>query len=319
MMSKKLFITIASALVFAAASFFVWFLDRGFAGQLENWQKYAGPAAMATVLGVVFALGWLFSESRKKALLFSFLAASPFAVLALFDPWALLAGLAAGFCFWLAWRRGANEKKASFKIFTFKIFQAGLPIFFTGLAVMVSFVYLLNNLEEVKAGNFEVLGNSESLAGLGDAVFKIISGPEARNLSLSMTVDDFLLRLLVSQGQLDEAVLENPTLRREFQAQLDRAKEELNQKYGLRVRGDESVVSVLQLFINEKIKASFGPYQKFLPLVFALAMFLALRAIGFLYVWLVAFLGWSFYKILLGTGIAVKAVETAEKENVFIR
>ncbi|PJE59926.1 MAG: hypothetical protein COU85_00965 [Candidatus Portnoybacteria bacterium CG10_big_fil_rev_8_21_14_0_10_44_7] len=319
-LTKKTFLGIIGLLILATATFFVWSLRQAF-NNAGGWTKFAWPAAAALILGIFFGLGWLVADgsTKKLAVIFALVAGLPFMLFFWHNFLMLIVALAAMFFFWLAWWRGAREKQASFKIFLHKILQAGLSLFFTGLALMIASFYYSANIDEVRRGDFEVLQQNEGFGILGDLVLRTVSGQKAKNLSFNQTVDQFLTQLLEQQTGLGDDVLSNNRLAPSFQHELDLLKQEVSQNYGVSLRGDQTVASVVRVFINDKVKTAFGPYQQYIPLIFALAMFLALKAVGFIYAWVVVFCSWVLYRALLLSRIIVLATETAEKENIILR
>lgn len=313
--NKKIFLVVISVLILGVATLFTLTLANSFKTE-SIFVKYFWPAVWALLLGGLFGFGWLLSHSKKKSFWFAWLAVLPFLIFFIREPIIMLVGLVAGFTFWLAWWRGTIEREISFKISLGKIFRVGLPIFFTGLALLISSFYYFFNINEVKNGQFEVLQESQGFALVGDLVLEAVVGPDIKNLSFKLSVDDFITQIIKQKSGLDENFLGDERFSGALKQGVEGFKQEINQTYGLDLRGDETVASVIRIFINDKIKSAFGPYQKYIPLVFAIAMFLALKAVSFIYVWLVIFFSWLLYRLLLALRIIRIGKEMAEKEAI---
>lgn len=317
-MAKKITVFFISFLIFACSAFFVWAMNRAAVDDLGR-AGFCLLGLSVIVPGVIFSLGWLLLDSKRASFWLALLMALPFFFVVFRDVKLSFAVLFSFLCFWLAWHRGVREKEASFKVFVSKILRAGLPIFFTGLALMMAVFYYLNNAAEIRRGDFQVIEDNRSFGLVGDAVLRAVAKDKTQNLSLNLSVDDFIFQLLLQEQEVDREVADNAALRQEFAAQIAQLRREINRTYGLNLTGEEKTATVIRIFINEKIKSFFGSNQQYLPVIFAVAIFLVLKAVSFLYVWLVVFLTWLLCKLLLALGVVVVAKETAEREAIIIR
>lgn len=320
-MFKKFFPYILSLFILASSSLFVWSLyygfDYGFNG--DGWQKYWLPGIFAVLTGFFSGFGWLLADSKRLSLAFSLAAILPSLLFFWNRPYILSLCLLAGLLFFIAHSHGLREKDASFKISIRKIFSASLPTFFMGLAILISVFYYLGNVNLLEEGRFRPFGENKATGAVGNFILDVVMGPEAKNLSLDLSVDDFIFQMLVQQQQIDAKTLSDKRVRQQLDRQITSFKQQLQQDYGLELTGQERVSAVINVFINDKIKSLFGPQQKYLPLVFAIAIFLVLRTLAFLYVWVTMVFVWAAYKLLLKFGIAAVEKKMTEKEAILIK
>ncbi len=305
----------------ASSWLFVWSLYRGFNSGFngDGWQRYWLSGIFAALSGIFSGLGWLITDSKKLSLAFSLAAVLPFFAFFWNQPYIWPLCLLAGLLFFAAHGHGLREKDASFKVSIRKIFRVSLPTFFMGLAIIISVFYYLANINLSQAGQFQPLGGDKTTGAVGTFILDIIMGQEAKNLSLDLSVDDFIYQLLVQQQKIDTKALADKRVRQQLNGQITELKRQINQEYGLELTGQERVSSVINVFINDKIRSLFGPRQEYLPLVFAIAIFLLLRTLAFLYVWIVMTFIWLIYRLLLSLGIIMIEKKMTEREIVLLK
>jgi len=85
---------------------------------------------------------------------------------------------------------------------------------------------------------------------------------------------------------------------------------QLSEQLGLTLTGDEKFEDILYQVINQEINKYGQAYQQYFPLGLAIGFFLTLKAIGFIFMWLVILLSWLIFKVLVVAG-AIKIQEQA--------
>jgi len=92
--------------------------------------------------------------------------------------------------------------------------------------------------------------------------------------------------------------------------------EELEIKYDIILSNNTTTKDLLYELVNYQINGARGPYKNFIPIGFAIALFLALRIVSVFYISLVIVLSWAFLRILILLNFAKIEIETKEIETV---
>ncbi len=132
-------------------------------------------------------------------------------------------------------------------------------------------------------------------------------------LNLNQSLDEYLASKAESNlpDELKEAP---PSSKNEF---VSAYREQFLDQFGIS-DSRMSLASALTTIINQKGREVLEPYQKFLPLIFALIVFGLLRTFAFIFNWLTIFVSWLLFRILYMVNFfkLTKAVVEVDKLDI---
>lgn len=287
-----------------------------------DWpDRFLWPAVALFVLGALFSLVWLLlADSRQSKYFLALLSLFCALWLFVFLDWHKISFwpiflLSLAF-FYFAGHQAIKEKEACFKIQLSRILSTALILLFTGLALIAaSFHYFYQVKFPPEA--FEISPNLTNFVIQRLDEF-LGNGRLGETISLNMTIDEYLETNLLKSGEMSATQLKDPRIRALINKEIDKARDELNRQYGLHLTGQEKIAQVIASFITVKINQILGPYRKYIPLALAFGLFIALRAIGFIYVNIVLGMVWVLLKLLVIFKLVRIEKVMAEKEVIRI-
>lgn len=95
---------------------------------------------------------------------------------------------------------------------------------------------------------------------------------------------------------------------------LEELREEVLSVFGVQASGDEQVVNVLRRVVEVRVKDLFEPIQQYIPVVYALLLFLSLRFVVPIIVWIAAGLGSLLFRLLVKIGLITMNTKQVEVE-----
>lgn len=157
-----------------------------------------------------------------------------------------------------------------------KFLKSGLPLYLTVVSLIISSFYLAGINE--KNAISTLLPKSALEFGL-----KTLSGPLGSVAGLpeidpEATVNE-LLEKVVSEGLKTQGLELIKLPRGEILKLVGIQRNELADKFGIRVRGDEKVGDLLYGTVTGKAENLLGPYKSYLPYASAIAFFLAFKTL----------------------------------------
>lgn len=249
------------------------------AGSLQGYSAFILPVGLLLLAACLFSLASLFISN---AWLIGAAVILPFAAAPLLVPRAALIFGACGasvlLALFAAWRM-RSEHKFSITFGASKMLKAGLPIYFTAVAIVISLFYYqhITDQERAVSGVIPRAAVELSLQFLSGAVSDLQGAPKADS---ALTVDEFLAQNLAGQLK-SQGVAMGKLPQKEIAELVAGQRNELAKRYGIQMRGGERLVDVLHRAITEKVQELLGPYARFLPFLSALAFFFALRTLIF--------------------------------------
>ncbi len=189
--------------------------------------------------------------------------------------------------------------------------RRGLPILLTVLSLVLASVYYFTT------------GVSMSVSGsnlLPKSLFNIIvktTEPNILQLVLPgfnqlITVDEYIAGTIRRDVGNSFDVL-SPIQQAEL---LRHARSQLFKEFNLQVEGDQLLSDAFYQAIILKSESLLGPYKQSIPLAFAIALFLFLRAVAFPYTWLVICTSWGIMRLLMR--LHVVEIQQVERPQEFI-
>lgn len=300
---KEIILGILTALV-SITAFWFWrtALPSWISGDFTSYANFALPILGLLFSASFFSISALFVRNQKiiyptaiivASLPYFFLKSSPL-VLSLLVLSAALAILAI--------YKVRKEYNLSLGFSMAKFLKAGLPLYFT-VAAMVITAFYLADINEKNA--ISTLLPKTAL----DVGLKTLSGPLGSSLGLPLpaldpeaTVDK-LLEKVVSEGLKTQGIDSAKLPRNEILKLIRTKRSELSDKFGIKVKGDEKVGDLLYGTVTGKTEDILGPYKIYLPYASAVAFFLAFKALTFFLYYVTLLITFLLIKVMVLTKI----------------
>jgi hypothetical protein len=254
--------------------------------------------ATCWVLGIVLLIFWgialcltMLLINNKRILYGSFLLTLiAFAMFFNNEPFYYLIGLIILFtAFWFAIFKVRQEEKVEVNLNFWRIWKRGFPFFVTALILVIALIYYFSpSLTEMRQREIKIPRPAF------DFVVETIAPLIEKRLPQGIDSLDVEVNRILDLQQI----------------------EELEQQYGIEINEGETAKDFLYKLVQFQINVSSAPYQKYIPIGLAVALFLILRAIATLYIALVIILSWVFLKLLVLLRFIKVEIETKEVETV---
>lgn len=189
-----------------------------------------------------------------------------------------------------------GEKDLRLKIKIGNILKQGLPAFFTGLVLLISVAYYFSPKSQI---SFQIP------RPLFDSIMKVVPLPFNNNTNQSLDLSglESIFKMPIKELDLSNFSIKDlpigpvsPSL-----SELDGSeKEQKDEIYAL---------------INKIITDYTEEYKQYFVIGAAIGMFLTLKSISVIFMWLVILIGWLIFKILIILGI-VKIQEQAALQEI---
>ena len=89
--------------------------------------------------------------------------------------------------------------------------------------------------------------------------------------------------------------------------------------YGIAFQATDTVLDVFYNYVNDLLKKIPRQYRLVIPIGYALAVFLAVRAIAIVFRWVAALVVYLLFELALLTGIATTTLEATNREIIVLR
>lgn len=276
-------------LIFLSAVYLWYVLDNSFSHGF--WSKNIFLVLLALIVfGVFFSSSLILFNSNYYFVLISGVALFPFVIPLIFEIYLLPILFLSFILFIYSSLRVKKEKDSSFKIHYSRIISSGLPLFFTGLALVVSSMYYSYSKTQTNEGR-DLISKS-AIEYVSRIVFgKVAEENETDRINFNMTVDDFIKSELMTDKELNKIVFNNPSI---LEKEIEKTREEYSARFGMELSGKEKLSEVLAKLVNKPLK----PYDKYFPIGFALGLFIAFQSVWFLYAFLVGIFVRVFFSLL---------------------
>jgi len=206
------------------------------------------------------------------------------------EPFYYLAGLIilfAAFCSASAMIKREEEIQVNLNFW--RIWQRGLPRFFTALFILVALVYYFSP-HPAQIAKREIIIPRE--------VFNSVIKPFEK-----------LITERLPEGVNDLDIEANRVLTVKEMG-------ELKDKYDIELKEGETLKDFIYKLANYQLNSAPDPYKRFIPIGLAIALFLSLKIVSFIYIPLTILFSWLIMKILLALKFAKIETETKEVETV---
>lgn len=271
------------------------------------WQLGILGVAYGALAGVVLVLvrpvWWQGGGSAMAAVLMVWLTT-------LVQPAASLPVLAGAAAFTvLTWYAGFSASSLEHDLLrptAIRLAGRGLPTVFTGFALVLSSAYLAS----------PVLGNVKEALIPRAAFETTIATLPLQNIwpgfSAQATVDEFVAASFEREGA--EVFMKRTSAQRADH--IRRGREELAQRYGIQVRGDEKLGDVLYGAVTERFMALVDPWAPYLPFLLALSFFFVVKFASYPIMWVAQGASACLVAVFVKAGIAKRETLDVKKETV---
>ena len=261
------------------------------------------------IYSVLFALFTLVVYDMRVRAATLFLSAASFHALFPFENYFIGSILIGWALMMLSDWEAKTEALASTKIYIRKVVGRNLGYFFTGTALMMSFIYYSTVPADTTA--LTVLLPKP----LFEKVFVALERPLGGivpGIAADASIDDFIANSLLAVFKENGRVVPEEVLRDEIRKQ----REAYAKQSGMKLAGNELVVDVLYGSVTRWAESHAGPYRRFIPTILAVGYFLTLKALSVLYYLAVMPVAFLLMEIALGFGVLKKYNEVVEKEVI---
>lgn len=131
--------------------------------------------------------------------------------------------------------------------------------------------------------------------------------------NLSQTVGDFFRNQ--AQDQYPEFDQASPQQQQQI---IDQVREDFSRQFGVEANQNTSLRLALTEVVVQRLQEALGPYERFFPLFFTVAVIILLRTVAFVFNWVTLFISWVIYRLLLAANFFRLHKETVEVEKLVI-
>jgi len=196
-----------------------------------------------------------------------------------------------------------------------RFLKSGLGFYFTAAALIISLFYL-NRIDDRQI--FSILFPQQ----LFDATLRVFSGAIQGATGLppirpEQTVNEVMTELIRAQLQSQGIPFEKIP-RQELSRLIASQRDEFAKSYGIQLGGGEKIGTVFTNAVTSKIRDLIGEYNRYLPLVAAVAFFFALRTLAVIFRVAAVLLDMLLLKFLVLVKMVKKVQEQIEVERLVL-
>lgn len=235
---------------------------------------YSIPIVSIFVFSVLFSLSSLFVQDGRLRGGAAFASLAGGYLFFPFSPAVFFAAVLSGLGGWIAAREIAKDVEHAPTFSTRKFLKAGLPLFYTSLALLLAVAFYTS------AGSKD--GSTLFSKKMFDATIPFVERPLQGVLpgfESNASVDDLLLAFAAKQ--LGSAVDIGSLSSAQKSELLAQGRDALSTQFGINVTGGEKSSDVLYRVTNAQIQKILGPYQEYIPMIAAVGFFIAVKTLAF--------------------------------------
>lgn len=291
----------------------------------ENLTAFAIPIASLIVFAILFALSAAFIKSGFLRFLTAVLALILPFVLVPMNLAALISLGVSAIGAWFAASSIAAEQAASRTFSSRKLLRSGMPIFFTCLSLVLAvFYFTALGGESIKPFLPRSLfdGAITVIQKLADA--QIIPTELRKNAQINAALETILAASPTSTSSINELILkrmnEEPDFRNLSQSEREafvvQSRKALEEELGFPISGNERVSDLFYTTTNTQVAKFLGPYEKYLPFIAAVGLFITIKAFTLPLYWLTLILFFPVVRLMRTLKILRKDIETIQVERL---
>lgn len=263
---------------------------------------------LVLIAGVLWAacssLGFFLFRPPLFALLVYTLGALPFVAIFAFQWWALAGSFA--FLFFTMWGyyMAMREQAALVSFYFFRIMRRGLSHFFSGLAILLAFLY-----------NFSPVGFGAQLPNISQGAVEGAFIPI--NMILEGVVPGYRKGMTIGEFQgVAVQSLVGTLLPKEARTRIN--PEELLQSQipeAYKKVLNQSLPEFVHSYLNTVMRSALEPYQSLMPIFYVIGLFFAFRLFAIPVMWETLAISWVLMRALMAIGIIKLEKEMVERER----
>ena len=244
-------------------------------GEYRDFVRFILPVVGLVVSGSLFALLGIFVRTRILAYAFPIMGVGASYLFITATPTVLGAYVASILLIVYAVYRMRQEFDYSLGFSVAKIVRAGLPVYFSVVALLISMFYFSGLNEERALSAFVprslIQFFLDRMSG-GSGFFS-----DLPKVNAETTVDDLLF--VIAERELTKQGVPLASIPKgELAKIILLERNNLSKQFGITLSGEEKIGEAFYSAITEKIQSFFGPYRNFLPVAAAMVFFLAFKA-----------------------------------------
>lgn len=265
----------------------------GLRGILFSDGGWIMPVIAFFAVSVLLSVGWILLKSKIILLTVLLIILISFFLSFGFNWIYLIASLAVLLFFYFGLIRAMGEKDLRLKIKIGNILKQGLPAFFTGLVLLISVAYYFSPKSQI---SFQIP------RPLFDSIMKVVPLPSNNNTNDLSSLESIFKMPIEGFDLSNFSIKDLP---------IGPVSPSLG---GLGGSGKEQKDEIYTL-INKIISDYTEAYKQYFIIGAAIGMFLTLKSISVIFMWLVILMGWLIFKILIILGV-IKIQEQAALQEV---
>lgn len=323
MEKKEIIFWVSAGLNFIGFLIFGWFLKNNLLINGDDGGKWAWLVVWMIIIAILISFLWLLTNQKRWAV-----GALGICMLALlfvvgFKIEILITFLLAFLLLMSATWQVAKEKISRTKVLLWPMLKAGLPSVFTALSLIVAIVFYFG--PEAHRGIKRQLTVPEGLLRIvekpiGALIQQEVGGTDGVKFSFDMTIDDLILASMQQHSEINiqQEASKDPEIKKQVDEQLQEARVSIAKQFGYGgvINGQDKLIDIVPTVMAQKIEGFMGSYSQYMPAVFAGGVFLILKGLSFIFVWLTVLFVWLIFKLLLAIKIITIKEEQAVKESI---
>jgi hypothetical protein len=195
------------------------------------------------------------------------------------------------------------------------LLRQGLPILLTALSLVLAVTYFIETSRVPERFTFQDIIPPSFVSAILDRISPITAEQMGVGLNTTLTVDEYIKKQLVATGIEINTLSEDQQNKLLSEARDSFSKTIFTDPPAIAITGNEKVGDIFYELIAVKSEMYLEPYQRFIPLAFAIGFFLFLRTIAFPYGWLITWFTTAIIHALKWNRLIIRIEETTTKER----
>lgn len=282
-------------------------------GEYRDFIRFLIPVAGLAVSGSLFVLIGIFVRTRTLAYASAILlVVFPFFFLKVTATVLGASGIAVLLSLYAVYRM-RQEFDYSLGFSVAKVVRAGLPVYFSVVALIVAMFYLSGLNEERALSAFVPRSLIQFFLDKMSGENGLFS--DLPPVDSETTVDELIKKM--AERELAEQGIDISTIpKSELSNMIELQRENLSAQFNIELKGDEKIGEAFYAAVTDRIENFFGPYQNLLPVAAAIIFFLAFKAFTWPLYFLAMFMSYLFIKVLVLMGAVRKEKVAIEVEKL---
>jgi hypothetical protein len=285
-----------------------WLISEALYGN-HSASFWAWPVAVAAIWISVASMLALTKPAGWVVWVVNVLGLAAFVALMPKEPLVLIGGVLFVVLSWFFYRRVQDEETNQLNFSFRRVFANSQNIITYALLILVGFL-LYSNVDQDFNRDKEAFYNRIAEVTVRGLPFLT---QDANRFDLGQSVREFFASEAERQYPVFNQV--NPQNQEYY---IDLIQQQFSEQYGVNVNQNQSLRFALTEVVSQRLQDALGPYDRFLPLFFTVAIIVLLRSVAFVFNWATLFVSWLVYRLLLSAKFFRLSKETVEVEKLVI-